>query len=131
MPFQFKETTKQPISLKKKHIYNLRKQGRIKKSRSILSLIRNGSVLSCPHIKIFFCKNNLKNNRLGILLSKDIGISCLRNTIKRKVREIFRKKISDFEPHYDVLVKIISVKNVIKKRTLEEELLSWYECIKR
>jgi ribonuclease P protein component len=117
--------------LKKKHIYNFRKCCRINKSKCILSLLKTGTKWNCPHTKIFYCKNNLKINRLGILLSNEIGTSCLRNTIKRTIKEIFRRKTYNLEPHCDVLIKIFSKKDLIKKRTIEEALFSWYKYIKR
>jgi ribonuclease P protein component len=117
--------------LNKRHINKLGRYNKLKKSSSIFTLYKTGSEWKSPAIKIFYSPNKLKSSRLGIILSKENGKSYLRNMLKRTVREIFRTKISEIEPPSDVLIKICSKKDRLKRNQIEEAIVKWCDYIKK
>jgi ribonuclease P protein component len=117
--------------LEKKHINKLGRYNKIKKSSSIYSLYKTGSEWKCPYFNIYYYPNKLKSSRLGINISKVSGKSIFRNKLKRAVREIFRTQKSKFEPPFDVLIKICSKNDILKKKQIEEALHTWCRSIKK
>ena len=51
----------------------------------------------------YYLKNGISNVRLGIVVSKKIGNSVVRNYEKRTIREIFRKLIPTFKASFDLI----------------------------
>lgn len=48
--------------------------------------------------------NGLTFSRLGLSVSKKIGIAVVRNRIKRRLREAFRRLLPDRPLHYDFII---------------------------
>jgi len=48
--------------------------------------------------------NELPYCRLGLAVSRKVGNAVVRNRIKRRLREIFRKQLKDKPLHYDCVV---------------------------
>jgi ribonuclease P protein component len=53
---------------------------------------------------LFFLPNDLNKKRLGIIASKKIGNSVVRNLAKRKIREVFRHIKNRIEPTMDIVI---------------------------
>lgn len=52
---------------------------------------------------IFFIKNNLDNNRVGIAVTKKLGKSVVRNKIRRRIREAYRLNGNKVKQGYDIV----------------------------
>jgi ribonuclease P protein component len=110
---------------------NFRKYRKIKKSSELISLLKKGIKWKNNDIFIYYLSNNKKSCRLGICLSKRNGASLTRNLIKRQIRELFREKIAQLEPHFDILIKIIPKKETVENKDIEKAIVKWCECIKK
>lgn len=55
---------------------------------------------------LFGRENSLGFHRLGITVSRKIGGAVVRNRIKRRFREIFRKSSNDHPRHFDLVVNV-------------------------
>ena len=80
----------------------------------------NKDDLKSNHLKIRYNQSN--NHRLGIIIPKKIiPLSVARNTLRRKIRGVFRdKQTSDFS--YEVLLTI-SMKIQAEKKTINDILM--------
>ncbi|MCK5779802.1 MAG: ribonuclease P protein component [Psychrilyobacter sp.] len=52
---------------------------------------------------IYILKNNLKENRLGVVASKKTGNAVCRNKLKRLFRENFRQNNENLNQGYDII----------------------------
>ena len=65
---------------------------RILKSKDFLKLSFQGKTLRTPALKVQILANKLHHPRLGVTVSKHASKkACIRNSIKRQIRENFRK----------------------------------------
>jgi ribonuclease P protein component len=73
---------------------------RLHRSAEFLRLQRSGVRFQSPHFVLY--AGNLdhepERSRLGVTVSRRIGNAVVRNRVKRRVREIFRKTIRDGLP---------------------------------
>jgi ribonuclease P protein component len=68
---------------------------RLHRSAEFLRLQRNGVRFSGPHFVVYAgnLENEPERSRLGVTVSRRIGIAVVRNRVKRRVRECFRKEL--------------------------------------
>lgn len=59
---------------------------------------------SCPPLVLVARPNALANTRMGIAISRAVGIAVKRNGIKRRLREAFRQSRLQLPSGYDVVV---------------------------
>jgi len=77
---------------------------RLHRSAEFIRLQRSGVRFESPHFVVY--AGNLAGNlddeptrsRLGVTVSRRVGIAVVRNRVKRRVREIFRRVIRDNLP---------------------------------
>jgi len=81
------------------------RKDKLKKKSEIDQILKKGRKFDCLTFKILYARNNEKNDRLGILVSKKIGNAVIRNKTKRIFREIFRKIRNKYPPFFDVLIQ--------------------------
>lgn len=81
------------------------KRERLRKRRDFLRVeatkVRR---LVTEHAIILAAPNSLDYARIGITVSKRIGIAVERNRVKRLLREIYRKHKEIFPPGYDIVL---------------------------
>lgn len=63
---------------------------RLHLSRDFERTFRDGRRIQSHNLTVYIKNNNLGYSRLGIVVSKKVGKSVVRNKIKRRIREIFR-----------------------------------------
>ena len=80
------------------------KKERLQKRRQFLGIYERGDRVHAPHFVLYISKNNLAHHRLGITVSRKVGKPVVRNRVKRRVREIFRKNKGVLSPHCDLVV---------------------------
>jgi ribonuclease P protein component len=68
---------------------------RLHRSAEFLRLQRNGVRFQSPHFVLYAgsLEDEPSRSRLGVTVSRRIGNSVVRNRVKRRVREVFRKEI--------------------------------------
>ena len=59
-------------------------------------------VSSC--LVVYYRKNRLGHNRLGITVSTKLGHAVVRNRVHRRIREIFRLSQGSMKQGYDIIV---------------------------
>jgi ribonuclease P protein component len=80
------------------------KTARLRKRRQFLNLSRTGSKTQSAHFVVISNANDAKESRLGITVSGKVGNSVVRNRIKRKVREFFRRHRAELPKSTDCLI---------------------------
>jgi ribonuclease P protein component len=87
-------------------------------------VFKAGQSFYCPILGIKALKNDLKLNRLGIIISLKISKSAVvRNKIKRQIRVIFKKNIEESAKSYDFVIIVLD--KIINKeyKEIEENLI--------
>ena len=68
----------------------MKKTKMLKKNYEFKKVLNNGKIYKGNQIEIFYLKQNISVNFLGIAISKKVGNSVYRNKIKRLIRENYR-----------------------------------------
>ena len=76
----------------------------IKKNSDFQKIYKNGISLANKYLVMYIMKNNSRENRLGISVSKKVGNSVVRHRITRLVRESYRLNSNLFEYGYDIVI---------------------------
>ena len=73
---------------------------RLHRSAEFIRLQRTGVRFQSPHFVLYAAnlEREPERSRLGVTVSRRIGNAVVRNRVKRRVREIFRKSIRDTLP---------------------------------
>lgn len=84
--------------------------------------------LSGKTVIVLCVKNNMQQNRLGIVASKKTGNSVKRNKARRRIKEIYRMNESNLLKGYDI---IIIAKAAIHEASFAELHKAIIHCFKR
>ena len=101
----------------------LSKRERIRKRSDFWKIFKSAEKKDAQICKIYYVENERKETRLAVVVSRRIGNAVERNRIKRKIREIYRKKKDLFSGRDWIIIP----KNAIKCLDywqLEEYLLN-------
>lgn len=105
----------------------LSKQYRLQKDKDFELVFKKGRIISNEFLFLKFVKNNLAVSRSGFIISKKISKNAtVRNRIKRRLREIIRKRLDNIKAGFDII--IVAKPRIVNKDYLEiregvEELL--------
>ena len=80
------------------------KGARLTRRSEFLALSRRGRKLHTPHFVVLTQPNDRGESRLGITVTKRVGNSVMRNLIKRRVREYFRRHRAELPKATDFLI---------------------------
>jgi len=81
----------------------LSKNYRMKKNSQFDYIFKNGKTLKNKQILIFYSKSKSTKPKMGVVVSKKIGNSVIRNKIKRLLRESVRINILHFNKTYNYI----------------------------
>ncbi len=76
----------------------------LKKNRDFKNVFSRGKWLRGKYLVIYILENGLNINRIGIAVGKKVGISVVRNRIKRVIRESYRANESLMNVGFDIIL---------------------------
>lgn len=76
----------------------------LKKNSDFKNVYNNGKSLANKYLVMYILENGLKENRLGISVSKKVGNSVIRHHLTRLIRESYRVEEDRFSIGYDIVV---------------------------
>ncbi len=76
----------------------------LKKNNEFQQVFSKGIRKSGKYAIVFILSGKRQNNRVGIIVKKSIGNAVKRNKIKRRLREIWRKQVSQLLQGSDVVI---------------------------
>ena len=74
------------------------------KKRDFKRVYSEAESTSHKSVVVLCIKNNLNINRLGIVASKKTGGSVMRNSARRRIKEIYRLSEADIIKGYDIVI---------------------------
>jgi ribonuclease P protein component len=77
---------------------------RIRRKSDFASLYRDGGRLRARLFTLVFLKNDLGRSRLAVVASRKVGSAVVRNRVKRRFRELFRRNKALLKEPLDLLV---------------------------
>lgn len=98
---------------------------RLRKSKEIEKLFKNGKSFLTPTISLRFAKNNLDSSRFAVIISTKVHKRAVkRNLIKRRIRAVLREVVEAVKPGFDIA---ISARPPILKSDFQEirDTLLW------
>lgn len=85
-----------------------------------------GQRRSAPLCAVFFKSNGLPHSRLGITAPARVGKAVIRNRMKRRLREIFRRNQAVIAPGWDIVVNPRPAVATVPFPKLERDLLKLF-----
>ena len=77
---------------------------RLRKDSDFRRVYKHGKSFANRYLVMYIMRNNLEYNRVGISVSKKVGKSIVRNTVKRRIRESFRLDVDQkIKSGYDIV----------------------------
>jgi len=96
---------------------------RLRKRKQFLRVYERGAKLRTELFFIYLLENDLPVSRLGITVSRKVGKTNIRNYLKRRLREVFRKNKGVVTPPSDVVINTSRVTAGASFAQLEEEFV--------
>ena len=76
---------------------------RLKKSSEFKRCFRDGKRVKTPGLVVVYWPNGLNYRRIGLSVGRRVGGSCVRNRIKRIIRELYRRNKTIFPQGHDYI----------------------------
>lgn len=80
------------------------KNARLTRRSQFLDISRTGKKAYAPHFIVIRKDNDRSEQRLGVTVSAKVGNAVVRNRVKRKLREFFRRQKQHFDMNQDTLI---------------------------
>ncbi len=100
----------------------------LKKKNEYQNVFRSGRKQVGRLMVIYAVLNGLQDNRYGIIASKKVGNSVVRNRAKRRVRELIRKLEIDMKTGFDI---VLIARPKIGTAGFEDILIEGKQLLKR
>ncbi len=108
-----------PSKIKK---FGLSKDDKVRKSSDYQRIMQKGSKYRASQFNVRTLRNQSGRTRLGIAVSKKAGNACVRNLIKRRLREYFRLNRDKLPPDMDIVFIAQKAASTLNTKQLQEEL---------
>lgn len=89
---------------------------------------RQGSAYRGKLFSVHAFPNEHGTPRLGLSVSRKVGTAVTRNTVRRRLKEVFRSSISDVPGDLDL---VVSARPLASEATLEELRAEFGEALRR
>ena len=76
----------------------------LRNNREFQMVYNEGNSKANRYLVLYYRKNDLEYNRLGISVSKKVGNSVVRHRLTRLIRESYRLNETDFDSNLDIVV---------------------------
>lgn len=87
-----------------------KKENRLTKNKEFDNVWQNGRASFDKSLGVKAIKNNLKINRLGVLVGLKISKKAVeRNRIKRRIREAIRLQFEKLKPGFDIVITALPI----------------------
>ena len=97
------------------------REERLRKRKEFLRVYERGAKVKTKLFFIYLLENGLPYSRMGITVSRKVGKTNIRNQLKRRLREIFRKNKKVVSPPSDLVINTSPVTARAPFALLEEE----------
>jgi len=84
---------------------------RLRSNEDFKRIYKSGKSYWNRNLVIYVKSNGLEHIRVGFTVTKKIGNSVVRNKIRRRMKEIFRKNFDNIKEGYDII--LVPKKNVV------------------
>jgi ribonuclease P protein component len=101
----------------------LRPHERIRTKKDFLYLYKKGNRYRGRYFNLIYLSNDLNFSRMAVVVSKKVGSAVERNTIKRRLRTLFRKNKHILRDPLDIILIAKKEINGVSWRSLEDEYL--------
>ncbi len=81
----------------------MKKTVSIKKNRDFRTIYKRGKSSVTSVLAMYVRKNKNTSNRIGITVSTKVGKAVVRNRVRRRIREAYRKNEAAFKPGFDII----------------------------
>jgi ribonuclease P protein component len=98
------------------------KTARLLKRSEFLRISNTGAKFHSANFVVISSANSERESRLGITVSGKVGNSVIRNRIKRRVREFFRRRRAALRPNVDIVVIARKSAASLPSKNLGDEL---------
>lgn len=89
-----------------------------------LRLYKTGETVTGRFLVLYYRKNKLNFNRLGVTVSKKVGGAVVRNRVRRLIKENFRLNEDSIKTGYDIIFVSRVRSAAADFHTIEKEMLS-------
>ena len=76
----------------------------VKENHLFRHIYRKGKAAVRPGMVVYCIKTKRPRSRLGVTVSKKLGKAVVRNRVRRRLRELFRRSAHRFNASYDVIL---------------------------
>jgi ribonuclease P protein component len=99
------------------------KSARLRKRSEYRRVQERGRKVHTPHFLVFVIDQDGEETRLGITVSRKVGNAVLRNLLKRRIREAYRRHRDVFPPGKEIVVLVKRGVGDLDAAKVEDELL--------
>ena len=99
-------------------------RARLRRKREFERVFRRGWRTGRTPLRLVILENDCGVSRLGLAVGKRVGGAVVRNRVKRRLREIFRRERAQFPTTIDVVIVPQAGAGECSSEELREELLS-------
>lgn len=125
MEKNIRNQTKKEIKTGEKLVsFKFKKIHRLKSSLRFQKVYKEGKSLVDSFAIFYVMPSKGKELKIGLAVGKKLGNAVVRNHTKRMMREVFRKKINDLKPGYDIVW-------VARKRIIKSDLKTYERVFNR
>jgi len=89
----------------------MKRENRLRSNMEFKKVYSKGKNYWNRNLILYVKKNNTNTTRIGFSITKKIGKSVVRNKIRRRMKEICRKKFHEMKDGYDLV--FIPKKNIV------------------
>ncbi|MGL6226504.1 MAG: ribonuclease P protein component [Thermoguttaceae bacterium] len=86
------------------HHYIFPKEFRLKKTKEFRQVYESRNSLANSFLIVYVGQNGRDYSRLGLSVSRKVGNAVIRNSWKRRLREVFRQSRLQLPPGWDIVV---------------------------
>ena len=95
---------------------------RLRKRREYLRIQGRRRGKKTPHFVVLSVPSDDEGSRLGVTVSRRVGVAVARNRVKRRVREFFRLHRNELQPPSDIVIVARAGADTLSFKDVESEL---------